>query len=126
MVGYKPPFPATLRSLTGWASHCGDRHIQIRAIKSYLVGLRSAHVDIDYDDLDIFHYPVLKRILNGIRRLRGKADTLERQPITRDVLIRLLSQFDQLELFGATMHASFCLAFAGFLRIGEFTWNAPD
>lgn len=53
-------------------------------------------------------------------------DSLERRPTTRDELLHILSMVDQNTLFGATMHASFCLAFAGFLGIGEFAWNAGD
>ena len=124
--GHGSPFPATLHSLTAWASHLGDKHLPVTTIKSYLVGLRSAHVDMGYDDLDVFHHPVLKRVLNGIRRLRGEANTQERQPITRDILLHMLTLFDQSTLYGATMHSAFCLAFAGFLRIGEFTWNTSD
>ena len=79
-----------------------------------------------FDGLEVFHHPLLERILAGIRRLRGEANTRERRPITRDLLLQMLRQFDKNTRFGATMHASFCLAFAGFLRIGEFTWTSSD
>ena len=79
-----------------------------------------------YDNDDVFHHPLLKRVIDGIKRMRGEKDLLERRPITRDVLLSILATLDQSTLIGATLHASFCLAFAAFLRIGEFTWNSGD
>lgn len=66
------------------------------------------------------------RTVNGIRRLQGERETCERLPITRKVLIDLISQLDQSTRTGATLHASFCLAFAAFLRCGEFTYTGRE
>lgn len=40
--------------------------------------------------------------------------------------MRMLPLFDTSTLWGATMHASFCLAFAAFLRIREFIWSQAE
>ena len=100
-----------------------DQRLQPKTIKSNLTGLRSYHVDIGYADSDIeqFHHPMLQRIVNGIRRLRESTPKRERRSITRDILLQLMHQFDQIILIDAINHAAFCLAFAGFLRIEEFT-----
>ena len=95
-------------------------------MKAYLTGLRSAHVDMGFDDLSVFHHPQLQRIIAGSQRLRGEADTRERRPITKDLLLQMLPFFDQATLMGATLYAAFCLAFAAFLRVGEFTYTARD
>ena len=73
-----------------------------------------------YEDLDIFSSLQLQRCIAGIRRLRGEADTKERRPITRDILLQILTSFDKTILLGVILYTSFYLAFAGFLRIGEF------
>lgn len=83
-------------------------------------------MDLGYENLDVFHSPQLERIVAGIRRLRGEAGTKERRPLTKDILMQLLSQLDQSTREGATYYASFCLAFAAFLRIGEFTYSTSD
>lgn len=80
-----------------------------------------------YEDLAMFHNPQLERIVAGMRRLRGEAEARpERNPITKDILLRLLPLFDPRTLHGATMKAAFCLAFAAFLRVGEFTYTERD
>lgn len=56
----------------------------------------------------------------------GEEDTRERRPITRDILLKLISRFDQTTLEGANLHAAFCLTFAGLLRMGEFTYNKVE
>lgn len=119
-------FPATIQSLTGWVARLADHRIQVKTIKAYLCGVRSAHVDMGFEDLDVFHHPLLQRVIAGIRRLRGEADIKERRPITRDLLLQILTRFDTSTLESATLHASFCLAFAAFLRVGEFTWTEAD
>ena len=77
-------------------------------------------------ELEVYSHPILQRIIAGLRRLYGEGDTRERQPITRDILLKLISRFDQTTFEGANLHAAFCLAFAGFLRMGEFTYDKVE
>ena len=79
-----------------------------------------------YEDLSVFHSPRLQRVIAGLRRMRGEAGTRERRPITKDLLLQVLPHFNRSTREGATLHAAFCLAFAAFLRGGEFTYTARD
>lgn len=78
------------------------------------------------DNLDVFHTPSLQPVLAGIRRMRGETQTQKRRPITKDLLVQMLPHFNRKTKAGATLHAAFCLAFAAFLRVGEFTYTARD
>ena len=100
--------------------------MQVQTVKKYLTAVRSTHVDMGCEGLDVFHSPQLQRMIAGMRRLRGEAGTKERHPITKDILLKLLPQLDQSTEEGMTMYSAFCLAFAGFLRTGEFTYSARD
>ncbi len=100
------------------------QRLKAKTVKSYLTGVRSAYVDIGFDDLSMFYSAQLERIIAGIRRLHGEANTKERCPITKDVLLRILVLFNRSTRLGATLYVSFYLAFAAFLRVGEFTYTA--
>lgn len=115
-----------MTSLASWVAALSTNKRKAKTIKAYLTGVRSAHIDLGYEDLTVFHSPQLQRIVNGIRRLQGEADSKERQPITKEILLQLLSEIDRSTKHGATIYASFCLAFAAFLRIGEFTYTTHD
>lgn len=121
-----PPFPATVQSLASWVASLGHRRLQVKSIKSYITGVRSAQLDIGATraELEVFHHPSLERLVNGIKRLQGEAGRRERRPITRPILLQMLALLNQDTLHGATFHAAFSLAFAAFLRIGEFTHSA--
>lgn len=112
----KRPFPAQVGGLAAWIGHLGGRRLKPKIIKGYLAGLRSLRLDstLDMAELGVYSHPILQRIIAGLRRLYGEGDTCERQPITRDVLLKLISRFDQTTFEGANLHAAFCLAFAGF------------
>ena len=69
---------------------------------------------------------MLQKIIVGLRRLYGEGDIRERRPITRDILLKLISRFHQTTLEGANLRATFCLAFAGFLRMGKFTYDGVE
>lgn len=126
LEGIHPAFPSSLSTLASWVASLGAKLLQVKTIEAYLTGFRSAHVDMGYTDLGVFHNPMLQRIIAVIRRLRGEAGTKERRPITRDVVLRILTFCNENTWTGANLYAAFCLAFAGFLRIGELTCSADD
>ena len=121
-----PALPASLFSLTAWCADLGDRSITPKTIKAYLCGLRSAHVDRGYSDFFTFEHPVLDRVIRGIKRARDIGIPREREPIRRELLLKILGTFDVFTQRGVTLHAFFCLVFAVFLRIGEFIWSSVD
>ena len=64
---------------------------------------------------------LLQREINGIKRMYEENEKRERKAITRDILLQILKTFDTRIRKDATLHVAFCLTFADFLRIGEFT-----
>ena len=122
------PFPASLFNLARWIAELGIRYLKAKTIKSYLAAVRLFLVDIGatQDELKMFSHPTLFRTIAGIWRMNGEANTRERRHITRQVFLRILPLFDTTSLWGAIMHASFCLAFVAFLRVGEFTWSRAE
>ena len=120
------PFPVTLQSLASWIGHLAKRNISSNTIRTYVAGLRSFLVDSGRDNLDIFQHASIKRMIVGLRRLEGEGKKRNRLPITRDILLKLLTRLDTTKELQAIVHAAYCLAFAGFLRIGEFTYSTAD
>ena len=119
-----PTFPPTAYSLCLWIASLGNAgRTKTTTVKLYLTGLRSYCVDLGMADLSVFEDPRLQRTLRGIKIFHAARETgpRERLPITRDLLLRLVARLDISTYEGSTLQATFCLAFAAFLRIGEFT-----
>lgn len=90
-----------------------------------MVSLRSVHLEctLDKAKLKVYRHPRLQTVIKGFQRIYGEGDTQVRRPITRNILPKIISRFDQTTLKRANLHAAFCLAFAGFLRMDEFTYD---
>ncbi len=118
-------YSASILNLISWSGNLDDKMIKVKIIKIYLIDLWSHHIDVEYSDIEIktFHHSTLQRIIVEIWRLQDDDQTRKRRFITRDLLLLLLRQFDQSIIEEATWHASFCLTFASFLDMSEFTWS---
>ena len=72
------PFPASVQTLSSWIASLGENRLQPKTIESYLAEVRSSQMDTGFEDLEVFHHPVLNRIMTGIKRKNGEADKRER------------------------------------------------
>lgn len=66
---------------------------------------------------------MLQKIIASLQRLYGKRDTCECWSISRNILLKLIFKFNQTTLEKANLYAAFCLVFARFLQMGDFTYN---
>ena len=98
----------------------------MKDIKKRIASLRSYHIDMGYDTR-VFADEQLAKIIWGVIKLYPDTILLHEQiSITREILVQLLSQLDLQTRRGALLAAVFTLAFAAFLRSGEFTYTEED
>ena len=116
--------PATGRWLIEWITSLAGR-VKVKTIKQYLSGLRSYHVDLGLPVV-AFSDELLERVMRGIKRDHAEPDRRERTPLTRDHLLRILRKLHLPSYTSHTLKAAFTLAFAGFLRVGKFTYQTAD
>jgi hypothetical protein len=126
------PWPATEVVLGKWitARAFGSSTLQnmgrVRpdTIQVYLAALRSYHTDKALNS-DVFDSVHIKRLIKGARNVFPPTPKRIRHPITMAILKGILPPLSD-NKDEANIHAAFCLAFAGFLRMGEFTNSATD
>ena len=123
---YKP-FPITQKPLTHFITDETHTHGAAH-IKRTLGNLKSHQIDLGYGNEIFENDSQIKRIMRGVQIVLGNSNTgrqAERAPITRDILIRLVQRCDD-SYNGIAIRAAMCIAFAGFLRTGEFTYEKWD
>lgn len=111
-----------------WVSSLGGQ-VQPKTIKAYLSHVRSLHIDNDLPFTPT-ESPIVQRLIRGIKRYHGQKDRKPKLPITLPILLVILHHInDAHSLDHQMLTAACCLAFAAFLRCGEFTvgntekWN---
>ena len=119
-------FSTTMSQIVDWVAILRTRKLLAKTINFYLMSLRSYHVNLDYNDLDlkVFINSLLKRIVVDIKRRNDEINTKKRRSITKNILLKLLEQIDIINLEDCNLHTFFCLVFVVFLRIDEFTYFA--
>ena len=116
------PFPVT-ENCCYFASALANDGLAPQTIKGYLAAVRSMQISLGLPPLrDQSSLPLLKRVIDGIRRQRaiGGKPTRTRLPITVTVLRRMqgtLSTANNLD--GTAFWAIATSAFFGFFRLGE-------
>jgi len=94
-------------------------------MKLFLCGIKSYPLDLGIE-CRAFADPRLERTLQGIKRDHQEPQLGERTPVTRPALLVILNGLTQLNYNDVVLRAAFSLAFAGFLRVGEFTYRRID
>jgi len=94
-------------------------------MKLYLCGIKSYQLDLGLE-CSAFIDPRLERTLQGNKRDHKQPDRQPRTPLTRPNLLHMLRQLPGSEYNDIITPAAFTLAFAGFLRVGEFTYRESD
>ena len=120
-----PAFPAKLHMLAEWATlrahgALHENKLSPDTIQSYVSALRSVHVDRGLST-DVFEHERLQRIINGIRRATPFTAKKKAAPLTPEILTQVTQPWrDSLDIDDVNLDAAFKVAFAGFLRSGEF------
>jgi len=94
-------------------------------MKLYLCGLKSYQLDLGIECM-AFTDPRLERTLQGIKRDHSETDRRQRTPLTHPYLLTILNTLGHTSYDDVVLRAAFTLAFAGFLRVGEFTYQQTD
>jgi len=94
-------------------------------MKLYLSGIKSYQLDLGID-CTAFSDPRLERTLHCIKRDHAEPERRIRTPLTRPLLLSILNQLAIPNYDNAVLKTTFTLAFAGFLRVGEFTYRKAD
>jgi hypothetical protein len=90
----------------------------MKTIKSNLTGLKSLLIDVGIST-EPFGTHCLLRIIRGINRFHSQPNKKEYLPITRGLLIRILSLLDANDPSDANIYGAICIAHAGYLRGGD-------
>ncbi len=128
-----PAWPASSESLANYvtsraypSSNTLRAQLRPTTIRSYLSALRSHHIDHQLS-LEVFdNNTFVSRLISGAERLFPWSKKT-RLPLTQDVLRKMLHPWQESqELDEVNLCAAWSMAYAGFLRMGEFTYkNEP-
>jgi integrase len=98
-------------------------------VKQIISSLKSYQVDCGYDNSVFDNDTQVRRILQGVAIVKSVKNNLKpklvRDPITHDLLKRMVQYCDD-SFDRMTMRAAICVAFAGFLRVGDFIYTKWD
>lgn len=92
--------------------------------KAYISALRSSHIQTNYAT-SAFDDPRIDLVIRGGKRVHGEGERRIRLPLTADILERIIQRVNN-DSNGLNIKTALCVAFAGFLRAGEFTWETWD
>jgi len=88
---------------------------------SYLNALRSFHLKSGFPT-SVFEDPRIDLVIRGGKRVFGEGLKRLRFPLTSSILLPVINEIGNDEE-GINVKSALCVAFAAFLRSGEFTWD---
>ena len=99
--------------------------IKVKIMKLYLTGIKYYQLDLGMD-CSAFSHARLERTLQGIKRNHREAARHIRSSLNCSHLVKLVSNLGLLDYNDTVIWVAFSLAFACFLRIGQFIYRPID
>ena len=118
-----PVLPITLEQATLFISYCMQRNLAFSTVSTYISTLNYVQKMANFEDIS--QNFVIKKMLQGYRKMKAQADT--RLPITPSILKQLVQSLEHLGLskfMKILLKAMYLLAFHAFLRVGEMTYTS--
>lgn len=127
-----PAWPAKLQILGEYIAYRGtggtgkySSKCKGDVLRQHIVHLRSVHVDRRLPT-DLFNHPWLVRILAGIKRCNHEEDKKKAAPLNIEILEKISALPPQPSIEDINFSVASKVAFAGFMRSGEFTYTQKD
>lgn len=129
--GIQVPWPAKEHILREWSTgrlfgstSKKQGQIKPKTAEVYLSALRSYHID-QRMPTESFNSPWLQGIIKGGQRLFPSTKR-QRFPVTKGILERITSLMSTDNIDNINYSTAFKTAWAGFLRVGEFTYTQAE
>src|SRR5579871_653565 len=117
-------FPASFEPLSDWIADTLEK-AKPETVSLYITAIKSRHIDFGYDT-KVFDDPRIKRMLQGALCLFETTPIRDRGEITGPLLLKMVKALNPNLHDDANLIAAFTVAFAAFLRPGDFTWSSWD
>lgn len=119
--GIEEIWPPTIDHLINYVAYLSKTGYSAKTARTYLSGVNyKMKINNWYDYSESF---ILEKMLSGMHRLNKRSDS--RKPITIDILTQIIPKLQYVcsSSYETQMFkAAFCLAFFGFMRIGEISY----
>src|SRR5579859_6999692 len=118
---YYPSFPTSFKTISHWLAEIMSS-IKPTTAKSYLHVLHSRHLKLN-SSIKVFKDARIDLIIRGRKRVFGEGTKKLQLPLTAPIFFRVFNGIRNDEE-GVNLKLALCMAFAAFLRSGEFTWDS--
>lgn len=94
-------------------------------MKPYLTGIKSYQLDLGID-CKVCPNSLLEGTIHGIKQDHDEPNCRKRTPLTSPLILQILCCITPTSYENLVIWAVFRFPFAGFLHLGEFTYNEAD